>query len=358
MGVTVLEAKLQNARLEWPDLIKAFLIYTMVLCHVGTWSSVDKCIHSFHMPLFFVLSGYMFNEAKNNNFLKFIKKKFLTLIVPYLFFSVVLFAVWNGALYVLNRRSEMRTVSNLLQSLLWINTETQTFGVVQWFLTCLFFTSVLFYFVCKIARGNKILIGCVLVLLSVLGYIYPIIFDFRLPLAIDTALTATVFYGIGWLVRGVDLDKILHIKNRYSLIVFAGGGTLLTLSSIFLNINTNMRCIDYGNYFLYYFNAIGFFFWFTMLSKYIEMLCKKCIFYKLLLKIGQCTLVILLLNSSAIRAWQVICPAFISNLDDWKIYIINIFVAIVLTLACTGCAIIIEKVLPECIGKKRIKRLK
>ncbi len=353
-----MEEKLQNARLEWPDLIKAFLIYTMVLCHVGTWSILDKCIHSFHMPLFFVLSGYMYDEVKNNNFLKFIKKKFLTLIVPYLFFSVVLFAVWNAALYVLNRHGEMRPVSNLLQNMLWINTEAQTFGVVQWFLTCLFFTSILFYLICKIAYGNKIIIGCALVVLSALGYLYPVLFDFRLPLAIDTALTATVFYGVGWLVRSVDLDKILHIKSPYGLIVFAGWGTLLTFSSIFLNSSTNMRCIDYGNYFLYYFNAIGFFLWFTMLAKYIEKLSINGVIYKFLLKIGQCTLVILLLNSSAIRVWQVICPAFISNLDSWKVYIINIFVAIVLTLACTGCAIIIEMILPECIGKKRVKSLK
>ena len=52
-------------RLEWIDLAKGIGIILMVIGHMPSIpSAVHNWIFSFHMPLFFFLSGYMFKKKK------------------------------------------------------------------------------------------------------------------------------------------------------------------------------------------------------------------------------------------------------------------------------------------------------
>ena len=49
-----------NNRIGWIDLAKLMGIFLMVLCHGMVPATADNLIHAFHMPLFFVLSGWCF----------------------------------------------------------------------------------------------------------------------------------------------------------------------------------------------------------------------------------------------------------------------------------------------------------
>ena len=52
-------------RLEWIDLAKGIGIILMIIGHMPSIpSAVHNWIFSFHMPLFFFLSGYMFKKKK------------------------------------------------------------------------------------------------------------------------------------------------------------------------------------------------------------------------------------------------------------------------------------------------------
>ena len=57
------------------------------------FATVFNWIYSFHMPLFAVISGYLFGKSidryKERTFLTFVKQKFLTLIIPYLSVSII-----------------------------------------------------------------------------------------------------------------------------------------------------------------------------------------------------------------------------------------------------------------------------
>lgn len=61
----------------------------------GPWWMLTKdWIYIFHMPLFFMVSGYLLSHSdwmKGNSYGNFIKKKFLRLIVPYLFWNILFF---------------------------------------------------------------------------------------------------------------------------------------------------------------------------------------------------------------------------------------------------------------------------
>lgn len=93
-------------RIEWLDSLKGFAIFLVVVGHVilgyiraetfteYQWSLqfVYDVIYSFHMPLFFLISGFLYKltwARKNTGLLKKISNKFLNMVPMYLLFSVV-----------------------------------------------------------------------------------------------------------------------------------------------------------------------------------------------------------------------------------------------------------------------------
>ena len=77
---------MQN-RIIWIDYVKSFGIFLMVLCHAKLNCDIMvTAIYTFHMPLFFFLSGY-FDKGEGitrGNVIKSLK----TLIIPYFFFKI------------------------------------------------------------------------------------------------------------------------------------------------------------------------------------------------------------------------------------------------------------------------------
>lgn len=68
---------MQLQRLEWIDITKGFAIILMVFGHSSIPKSISNYIWSFHMPLFFIISGFLYNASKYKSPLSLIKKKIL-----------------------------------------------------------------------------------------------------------------------------------------------------------------------------------------------------------------------------------------------------------------------------------------
>lgn len=67
------------------DCMKGLAIIFMVVGHIHISALVDKFIYSFHMPLFFIVSGYLYHRRTVS--LEYLKKKVKTLILPYFVFA-------------------------------------------------------------------------------------------------------------------------------------------------------------------------------------------------------------------------------------------------------------------------------
>lgn len=98
---------MSREREQWVDIGKGFAIVLVVLGHMfrGFTSAnmynnyteyfrwIDFTIYSFHMPLFFMLSGYLYSKSSNitniEQYKNMIVKKLLNLGVPYIVFSVL-----------------------------------------------------------------------------------------------------------------------------------------------------------------------------------------------------------------------------------------------------------------------------
>ncbi|MCM1138939.1 MAG: acyltransferase family protein [Muribaculum sp.] len=88
--------KTNRERVVWPDLLKCFAIFLVILGHiVATYDSrgysapVNKWIYSFHMPLFMMLSGLFFKYSLSKPFKTLLKGKSVQLIVPLFAWSIV-----------------------------------------------------------------------------------------------------------------------------------------------------------------------------------------------------------------------------------------------------------------------------
>lgn len=79
-------------RLQWLDIAKGFTIILMVLGHTSIPKFASDFIWSFHMPLFFIASGWCTNWDRDN-ICKFIAFKASALLLPFvLYSSIVLIA--------------------------------------------------------------------------------------------------------------------------------------------------------------------------------------------------------------------------------------------------------------------------
>tara|TARA_B110000503_G_C7097696_1_gene392381 strand:- start:338 stop:1249 length:912 start_codon:yes stop_codon:yes gene_type:complete len=83
---------MRNNRLNWLDTAKGITILLMILGHTSIPSVLSNFIWAFHMPLFFIASGWTTNWQKTD-FKGFTKRKFRTLLVPFFVYSLVVLMI-------------------------------------------------------------------------------------------------------------------------------------------------------------------------------------------------------------------------------------------------------------------------
>lgn len=89
-----MDAKAKPARIVWIDIAKAYGIILVFYGHFAKRLSDLGCgeafiqlkfIYSFHMPLFFIICGYLYKRT-NYSFSDFLKYHLMSRIIPVIFF--------------------------------------------------------------------------------------------------------------------------------------------------------------------------------------------------------------------------------------------------------------------------------
>lgn len=217
-------------RLVWLDNLKGIGIILVVWGHMNIPLILEHWIYSFHMAMFFVISGYLYNP--NNDLKKYSTKKAKNLLIPYLIFAIPSFV-----LAILKGDGVVNSVLNFF----YLNGKVGWNSPI-WYFIVLFLVNIIYNTLISIkVRSIFIFAGSLLIGFFIANTgIYP----FGIPI---------VIYGISFFYVGDVLSKTsilnkLTDKKIISLPIF------FMLSIIFSTV-TNIRVSIYnneiGNYFVF-----------------------------------------------------------------------------------------------------------
>lgn len=218
-----MEERSTTGRIAWIDNCKAIAIGLVALGHLQTNYMVDEVIFAFVLPVFFFLSGYTFSSTATMPFGRMLRKKSQTLLVPYLGFSLILFAFWffvRRNFGLSGHAADTSVTDALLQIFYGVNSEF--FVTPLWFLTCLFVVEVFFWLLLRLRV--KTVIAAVVLGLFVFGLYYWTYMDIKhFPHAfwnMDQACFYLYFFAVGYTVYRCNLvERVLCPKWKSCAVV-------------------------------------------------------------------------------------------------------------------------------------------
>ena len=203
------------SRLDYIDIMKGIGIILVVLGHISYNSILITWIYSFHMPLFFLISGFLFYKSRKDGF---IKRKLVGLLTPYFCFSLLTYFYW--LIIERNMRDNIENPFNVFLGIfIAYSGNNFIFNIVMWFLPCLLVTECLFFLLHKNLKPKYLLIT--IVFISSVGYLYSLTQNMRLPWGGDVATISISFYGIGYFLAKYknQIRFQLKISNTKKMIL-------------------------------------------------------------------------------------------------------------------------------------------
>lgn len=261
-------------RFEWLDTLKGLGIILVILGHFcanfcETDARLTTYIYSFHIPLFFFVSGYLFDAGRYVGYRFFLKRRFFTRIIPYLFFymiSYVIILIKVAWIAGSNFTSLLVTggfklfLYPIIIGLVYANGEwlSRVENVALWFLPCLFVAENIFYALHKIVKADIIKLWLILFGVSLVAYFENLYVKTSLPWTINGSLTGVVFCGLGFTMKELSKQRVTPIlKNKIVTMLFWGVFTIICAFLALLNGRVDMNENIYGNYLLFYGAAIS-----------------------------------------------------------------------------------------------------
>lgn len=253
---------MKEARDSSLDIAKGIGILLVVIGHLHELPLLlVKFIYSFHMPFFFILSGYLYNITKYSSLslYEYIRSKWRKLIIPYFAMALSCYFIFiilpNLFLIISGRTESLLSFDKPLLGILYSKGSIDWLPNCSplWFLTCIFVTQIIFFVIIKNLKGyRKIFIYCASC--AVLGYLTTRFVPVKLPWNLDTALTAVFLFCLGNLSCRYKIINLIK-KKAFTFIPF-----LIICSSLCFYFNfgmVNMAANRYGNIILFYFGAIS-----------------------------------------------------------------------------------------------------
>lgn len=246
-------------RISWVDVCRGIGIILVLFGHAIDAEKNRILIYAFHMPLFFFLSGVVFKPIHDKSFLSVVYKNVRQIIVPYFLFAILTFAL--DILFLHLNEVTLDDIRKQLYGIVYGNGNQGylAFNVALWFLPCLFVAKVSFAAITKFVR-NKMALLTVLIFLSVIGYAWSVLYhDVKFPFGIESAFTAIVFFGMGYLLNQTTRIKDTMTNYKLPVLFFAIVSTTVFayLNYHFYGHQIDMRVNRLNDYFFFYAGAFS-----------------------------------------------------------------------------------------------------
>lgn len=251
-----------------------------MLAHIGI---LQTYIYQFHMPLFFFISGFLYNNR--TNLIELVKNKSKQLLVPYVTYLILIYSIQQYEYFKtspVTSREIIMLVSRFFLGGRWLSSYTTVF----WFITSLFFTQIIFHFLINKLQASLLKVFSIICLtFAYLNAIY--LPNLRFPWAINSVLIAIPIFYCGYLYKNmvVTFNSILLsvLLSIFGIIlIYRGYENYLDIKNTFYGIPlvTLISCISM-----------------IFLILYISDLFSKVLYLSgALREVGECSLVIMYLH--------------------------------------------------------------
>ena len=276
---------MKKQRLSWVDVTKGFLMILVVIGHYPGELDfpLSKYIYWFHMPAFFILSGMFFKPAVEKGLLKStIYKRFMQLIVPYLFFLIGITVIRYGIQFGSGNFNISWFLDDVWKLIVGGRFVRGAYGVF-WFVTTLFFAYLIFLWLTKYFNRTKQII--ILTLFYIIAHLESLLAmhvidggpaeaSQSIPMVwnVDVALMAVVFFALGYYMKRIWMN----VTKPWFI-----GGLMGSISVIILDwfkvidYHLSMKFLRYDHFILDLFVPISFFLvlvgGFQMITSYMSI---------------------------------------------------------------------------------------
>lgn len=251
------------------DYIKVFGLLLVIIGHSIQHSYLLVFLYSFHMPLFFFISGFF----SKKNYCIALNKQIRTLLIPYILLCLISILPTSLILYYTSNIPIIQSIYNCLS---FVKGYPYSFSGPLWFVFSLFFIKLFFNISqkLKIDRYTAIIVFIASIVLYYKENIHTIS-------SLECIIFSYSFFYIGHVYGNTRIHLNWINKSYFWSITF-----IFFLISVYLNGYVDIKLHNYGsNIFLYYINGcIGTILTFTIFrqlfkkeTKIITILCRGSI---------------------------------------------------------------------------------
>lgn len=293
------------------DFLRGFGILLMVIGHIG-FTKADIYIYAFHMPLFYMISGYLVKPDVRKKFSAHVVSRAKRLLIPYFLFGFAQYIIYLG-IHAFNTPD----AQELLVNLLLFPTKGLAIAGALWFLTSLFLIEIVFELLLRIKNeGLRFIVVAVVV---VAGFFVNEM-QYDLVFALETAMVGILFYYAGYLIRRYKLFDC--IQKRKTKFVFAGGAMLLFIPLTWLcykNGQIGMFFGMYQNEFVFVVVALFMTVFWWCVAKQVVKINKLSWFNGYFVFLGKNSMIFLLLNQFFIFFYRKVLLMVIED-NKWLVH--------------------------------------
>lgn len=355
---------MEQKRLNYFDMAKGIGIFLVVLGHIEFISTpLRGFIVSFHMPLFFIISGMLLSlsDDLNKDFKSVFFRKLSRLMIPYFCFSI-LYSVIEAGFYFFGGAGSLTDIFKNIYLSVCLH------GVsVLWFLPALFFGELLFLFLQKKISYVKLCIFSLLIVFAAyflnIGLSYLNIVLGSLPwyffLQYFLIMLVRILFAYIFIIAGYLFSKFLF---RFSLPDWLGvlSGILLLFVTFFISqINgvVDMHFLVFNNIFLYYLASLMGSFGLILICKSLERF-SQALPLRFLQYYGKNSLVIMAthINFYVLYCSIVVSLHFVKYISRAKNYFLCFGILLLVFISEIFIIEIINRLFPFILGKKKNKR--
>lgn len=323
-----------KARLNYFDIAKGIGIILVIIGHIEyVEQGVRNYIVSFHMPLFFIISGMLMlvTNEKTRDLKELVIRKLKHIMLVYAVFSVLYLIIDIAYYYITHLGDGWNTVRlDAIDSLM-------LYGIsVLWFLPALFFGELIFLLILKLM--NRLLphfdfiaamLACIL--LAVIIYLPLFKNENHFIKAFVRFFICAAFVSIGYCINSLIRD----IKIPAAAKALAGAVMLVAVYfTSQINGTVDMHFGVYGNLFFYFLTAVLGSMGVILLSGSLESLSRS-LPVKLLIYYGKNSLIVMIthINFYILYVAEVLSFHFSKYITHAKLFLFNCMIVIFVMIA-------------------------